>query len=80
MNAAASVTRDGLPQIDLEEAVQGTPERAAVGAFGSLKPTLADERLDFAEAQLDCHADELGGASIASEALTFRGQKTRRSA
>jgi hypothetical protein len=70
--AATSVTRDGLPQIDVEEAVQGAPERAAVGAFGSLKPTLADERLYFAVAQLNGHADELGGASMASEALEPR--------
>jgi hypothetical protein len=75
---AASVTRDGLHQIDVEEAVQGAPERAAVDAFGWLKTTLADERLDFAVAQLNGHAYELGGASMASEALTFGGRKTCR--
>ena len=53
----ASVTRDGLPQIDLKT-VQGAPDRAAVGALRSLKPSLADERLDFAVAQLNGHADE----------------------
>ena len=77
---AASVTRDGLPQIDIEEAVQGASERGAVGAFGSLKPTLADERLDFAVAQLNCHADELGRASMASVALTCGGQLARQDA
>jgi hypothetical protein len=53
----ASVTRDGLPQIDLKT-VQGAPDRAEVGALRSLKPSLADERLDFAVAQLNGHADE----------------------
>jgi hypothetical protein len=77
---AASVTRDGLHQIRIEEAVQGAPERAAVGAFGCLKTTLTDERLDFAVAQLNGHADELAGASMAGEALTFGGEKTRRGA
>jgi hypothetical protein len=72
---ATSVTRDGLPQIDLEEAVQGAPDRGAVGAFGWLKPTLADKRLDFAVPQLNGHAYELGGAPMASEALTVSGQK-----
>ena len=76
----ASVTRDGLPQIDVEEAAQGAPDRGAIGAFRWLKPTLADERLKFAVAQLNGHAYELGGASMASEALTFGGRKTRQSA
>jgi hypothetical protein len=75
---AASVTRDGLRQIGLEEAVQCPSERGAVGAVGSLKPTLADERLDFVVAQLNSHADQLAGASMASEALTFGGEKARR--
>ena len=53
-------------------------ERAAVGAFGWLKPTLADERLDFAVAQLNGHADELVGTSTAAETLTFGGQMARK--
>lgn len=77
---AASVTRDGLPQIDVEEAVQGAPDRGAIGAFGWLKPTLADERLEFAVAQFNGHADELAGASTAGEALTFGGQESLRGA
>jgi hypothetical protein len=76
----ASVTRDGLPQIDVEEAVQGAPDRGAIGAFGWLKPTLADERLEFAVAQFNGHADELAGASTAGEALTFGGQESLRGA
>jgi hypothetical protein len=79
-SSPASVTRDGLPQIHLEEAVQGAPERAAVGAFGWLKSTLAYERLDFAVAQLNGHADQLAGASMAGEALTFGGEQTSQSA
>jgi hypothetical protein len=55
------VTRDGSRQIDIKETMQCALERAAVGAFGWLKPTLADERLDFAVAQLNGHADELVG-------------------
>jgi hypothetical protein len=55
---AASVTRDCLPQVSIEEAVQGAPERAAVGAFGWPKTTLTDERLDLAAAQLNGYADE----------------------
>jgi hypothetical protein len=47
---AASVTGDSLPKIDIKEAMQRAPDRAAVGAFGWLKPPLADERLDFAVA------------------------------
>ena len=54
--------------------MQRALERAAVGAFGWFKRTLTDERLDFAVAQLDCDADELAGASMAGEALTFGGQ------
>jgi hypothetical protein len=48
----------------------GTPERSAIGALEWPKPPLADERLVFAPTQLDRHADELAGASTASEALT----------
>jgi len=77
---AASVTCDGLPQIDIKEAMQGAPERSAIGAFERLKPPLADERLDFALTQLDRHADELVGASMASEALAFGGQEALRGA
>ena len=57
--------------------MQCVAERSAIGAFEWLKPPLADERLDFALTQLDHHAEELLGASMAREALTFGGQKTR---
>jgi hypothetical protein len=57
--------------------MRGTPDRGAVGAFGPLKPTLADERLDFAVAQLDGHADQLGGASATGKALPLGGQTAR---
>jgi hypothetical protein len=56
--------------------MQGT-DRGAVGAFGPLKPTLADERLDFAVAQLDGHTDQLGGASATGKALPLGGQTAR---
>jgi hypothetical protein len=77
---ATSVTCDGLPQIDIKEAMQGAPQRSAIRTFGWVKPPLADERLDFALTQLDRQADELVGASVASEALAFGGQHTLRSA
>lgn len=59
--------------------MQGAPECSAIGALGRVEPTLADERLDFAVPQLNGHADELAGAPMAGEALTFGGQKTRQS-
>jgi hypothetical protein len=60
--------------------MQRAPERCAVGALGWLEPTLADQSLNFAVTQLNCHADELGGASMAREALTFGGQAARQDA
>jgi hypothetical protein len=60
--------------------VQGAPERAAIGAFGWLKTTLTDERLDLAVAQLNGYADELAGASMTGEALTVGGEQASQSA